>query len=158
MPEAVIASCNAETGEEVVKGTEQGRFPGEPALLHLILQEGTKVGGKADELAGHNKPFCGDILVPLDDIAVVHGEQVVGVVWLHPGGSPKTSMGLADSPKVGVHGLKVGTRGHGGARDGRRARGTARKVEGGGRPGMMDGARARVDGSRSVGAARAVRG
>ena len=71
---------------------------------------------------------------------------------------PKTLTGLADRPKVGVRGLKVGAHGHGGARDGRGARGTACKVESGSRLGMMDGVRARADGSRSVGATRAVRG
>ena len=50
------------------------------ALLHLILWEGEKVGGKADELAGHNEPFCGVVLVPLDGVAVVHGELVVEVM------------------------------------------------------------------------------
>ena len=48
-PEAQLAGCNAATGEEVVKDTEQGRFPGELALLHLVLRQGAKVGGKADE-------------------------------------------------------------------------------------------------------------
>ena len=38
-------------------------------------------------------------------------------------------MSLADRLKVGVHGLKVRAHGHGGARDRRGARGTARKVE-----------------------------
>ena len=79
-PEAVIVGCNAETSEEVVKDTGQGCFPGELALLHLVLQEGAKVSGKADELAGHNEPFCGDALVPPDGIAVVHGELVVEVL------------------------------------------------------------------------------
>ena len=70
----------AETGEEVVKGTEQGRLTGELALLHPVLQGGAKVGGKADELAGHNEPFCGGVLVPLDGVAIVHGEWVVEVM------------------------------------------------------------------------------
>ena len=78
-PEAQLAGCNAATGEEVVKDTEQGRFPGELALLHLVLRQSVKVGGKADELAGNNELFGGDVLVPLDGVPVVHGERVVEV-------------------------------------------------------------------------------
>lgn len=55
-------------------------FHCELTFFDFVLREDLEVRSKADKLHGCDKPLGGIILIPLDGIAIVHGELVMEVM------------------------------------------------------------------------------
>lgn len=75
--EMVRAGRPIETHRLLVEPLE---FHCELTFFDFVLREDLEVRSKADKLHGCDKPLGGIILIPLDGIAIVHGELVMEVM------------------------------------------------------------------------------
>jgi hypothetical protein len=64
----------------VALGLEFLEFHSQLTLLNFVLGEGLEVRSETEPLHGNDEPLSRIILIPLDGVAVVHGELMVEVV------------------------------------------------------------------------------